>query len=130
MEMFTDSVRREAATCRLPLRISTVAPGAVLTPLLDAFTDKMLQWCATHQSSPFVAGCAATANTQAALKARGLSAAIIGVTADKVADSVIEAIEAYQPKARYVVLHPFFAPMYYLPLILPEAWGDWFTGLV
>jgi hypothetical protein len=94
VELFTDSVRREAKVSGLPLRVSTVAPGPVITPLLHAFTEKMANWCDTHKSSPFHSGCAVSADRQVQLKAKGFSADAFSSTSDQVADAVVHALEA------------------------------------
>jgi len=130
VELFSDSVRREAVICDLPLRVSVVAPGAVLTPLLDAYTDKIVKWTDDHTASAFYKGCRSSAMLQLTMKQNGWSAGIVAVTAEAVADTVIGALEAYRPKARYVVMHPLFAIMYYIPSYLPARWGDWFLKFV
>ena len=130
VEMFSDGLRREAYICGLPLRVTVVAPGAVLTPLLDAFTDKQVQWAEANKNSPFYAGCRRSAMLQKDLKDKGVSASAVGVSARQVAEAVVDALEAHDPPARVLVMHPLFAPMYYLPRWLPARWGDWLLSLV
>jgi NAD(P)-dependent dehydrogenase (short-subunit alcohol dehydrogenase family) len=123
-EMFTDGLRRESKVCKLPLIVCTVAPGAVLTPLAASHLDKKKKWLAARESNPFIEGCLASVRRQEDLLKQGSTAEMVSVTPEYVCASIMHALESATPKARYVVMHALFAPLYYLPLVLPEWLGD------
>lgn len=54
---FLNCVRREAIANNLPLRVCSVAPGAVLTPLMANYPSTLLKFAADRPDNPFVPAC-------------------------------------------------------------------------
>jgi len=127
IELFTDGLRREAYMAGLNLRVSVVAPGAVTTPLAASFPAKMKKHVETTTDSPFharMAGMIAFLSNNQQLDY------LVSLAPGTVADAIVDVLEAHAPAARYVVMHPLFAPIYYLPLYLPAGLGDLFVKML
>jgi len=126
LELFADILRREAVANGLTLRVTNVAPGAVRTPLMDAYTDKLVAWARSNADSPFQPACHAAAQRQVHLRERGFPQWLFAVSPDAVAAACVDAVEAAHPPARVLVATPIFAALFHADLWLPK----WITDTV
>jgi NAD(P)-dependent dehydrogenase (short-subunit alcohol dehydrogenase family) len=130
MNLFTDCIRRESLANNLPLRFSIVAPGAVHTPIVDLYTDKLKSWAETNSDSPFAPACNREADFQLRMRKRNLDVSLIAVDAVTVARVIVEAFEDPTPYAYYHVSTWQFSIVHYAALYLPTYLGDYLMTLM
>ena len=124
LNLFSDSVRREAKANNLPIRISVVAPGAVQTPLVHAFVDNLRAWLSKNPTSPFAPGVKAEAEFLGALQEYGLGTSSVAIDPKIVADTVMDVLNDPNPSTYYLVATFGFKIIYYLALYLPTCLAD------
>jgi len=136
---FSDSLRREAAVNGLPLRVCTIKPGFITTPMIDQLMHSQLEWCDKNMSNPFKPGfhVAAVRNHFCLTKRRypGILGHIIALFGDikamfsnppaDVAEDVVRSMCLVSPAISYYTAKLKFKATIMAVQILPGHLRDW-----
>lgn len=121
---YGDSLRREAMANKLPLRVSMIEPGAVLTPLSSGLIDRQVEWVKSNPESCWTPGIEKSALQAKKLMDKGLKLDWVSVKPETVANKIVNVLANDSPDARYVIAtidqHIIFRLAYHLPTWLGD----------
>jgi len=124
LNLFSDLVRRESLACKLPIRVTVIAPGPIYTPMIHNFVDNLKAYPKNNPKDLFSVGMAAEADFQDMLVKRGYGPAQVSVTPLQVAERIVNALELESPPAYEFVARLPFKLMTWAVMLLPTYWGD------
>jgi len=119
---FTDAVRREIKHAGLTdkLRIVSIDPGPISTPLTTNLTSQADKWIEEHPDDPFTSALKMVNDTH-----KGMPTSGVFMTPEEVAKAVVVAAMETNPESRYIVQRPamdfIFTLLYYAPDIVSDA---------
>ncbi|KAH9251697.1 hypothetical protein BASA81_010367 [Batrachochytrium salamandrivorans] len=121
---FSDGLRREALANDLPLRVSVVVPGPIITPMISHVPESLKKWATSNPTSPFMFACGAEADFMLKLKQVGFSQDSVSVTPQHVAGVCVGLLDDLYPAATKLVMTLPFTLLYSLCAYLPVVLGD------
>lgn len=122
---FSDALRRETRASGLPLRIHTICPGPIDTPLVLQSINSEQTWVKQHPDNLFTRGMEGSAKRHAdATKSITTSNRLFYLSPESVAQKIVATANDNKAPEDCVMNAPFFVPLYFLLTQLPTVIAD------